>query len=268
MAYDLDETLKEVIKIPGLGPERIRTFIYPTPEEAAREVARIVAEKIQKRAEQGRTLVLGLPTGTTPIPFYQELVRLHREEGLSFQNVITFNLDEYYPVAPDSVHSYNTFIERQLLSQIDIPRENIHFLKGDVPEDELYEYCASYEAAIAEAGGLDIQILGVGRTGHVGFNEPGSPDTTMTRAVTLDRLTRMDAAEEFLGIEHVPRKALTMGIGTIMKARRIYLMAWGKAKAQIIKDSLEGEVSSRIPPPYSSTTPTPASTSTARRPRS
>jgi len=248
MAVEFEDYYKQCIEIEGIGPERIRANIYQTPEEAGAEVALLVAKKIKKRAEQGRMLVLGLPTGTTPQPFFRELCRLHYEENLSFQNVITFQLDEYYHLSPKSIHSYGTFLEKEFFSKVDILPENIHRLNGDVVEDELYNYCTSYENAINEAGGIDIQVLGVGRTGHVGFNEPGSPASTITRVVTLDKLTRADAAEDFLGLEKVPSKSLTMGIGTVMKAKQIYLMAWGKAKAAIIKESLEGDVSPRVPP--------------------
>ena len=242
------QELTEALEIEGTGPEKVRTLIYPVKEKAAETAARKTVEKILKRSAENRRLVLGLATGTTAIPFYEALAEIHQTEGISFKNVITFGLDEYYPIAPGSPRSYESFLRKVFLSRVDIPEENIHFLKGDVPEDELYEYCASYEAAILLAGGIDIQILGVGRTGHVGFNEPGSPENTITRAVSVDRLTRLDVAEEFSGLENVPSKALTMGIGTIMKARKIFLMAWGKHKAAILKSSLEGDVTPRIPP--------------------
>lgn len=248
MNIDLEQHPFEPILIPGTGPERIRTIIHSDSESAVDELSAIVAEKIRSRAEQGRTLVLGLPTGTTTVPFYRALIRLHLEEGLSFDNVVVFALDEYYPLPQDSPHSYYTFLKQDFFSKVNLRPENIHTLNGAVPEDELYDYCASYEAAIAQAGGIDIQILGVGRMGHLGFNEPGAPTSTTTRAVTLDKLTRSDAVEEFLGLENVPPKALTLGLGTIMKAKRIYLMAWGKAKAPVVKDALEGEVSNRVPP--------------------
>ena len=248
MTVEFSDPANRIIEIEGLGPERIKAEIFRSPEEAGAEVAARVAAKIRKRAEQGRSLVLGLPTGTTPVPFFRELCRLHSEEGLSFKNVVAFQLDEYYNLPPESIHSYGSFLERELFSHIDILPENIHRLYGDVAEEELYNYCAAYEAEIVSAGGIDIQVLGIGRTGHVGFNEPGSPSSTITRAVTLDKLTRADAAEDFLGLEKVPAKSLTMGIGTIMKAKQIYVMAWGKAKASIVKKSLEGDVSPRIPP--------------------
>jgi len=248
MLKDLTNQSTEIVEIPGLGPERIKSVIYPSALEAATALARRVADKIKRRASQNRSLVLGIPTGTTPLPFYKELVRIHKEEKLSFSHVIIFCLDEYFPMDPSSVHSYNHYINQNFFDKVDILEENRHTLKGDVPAEGLHEYCASYETAILIAGGIDIQILGVGRTGHLGFNEPGSPEATTTRAVTLDKLTRLDAAEEFLGIGNVPRKALTMGLGTIMKAKKVYLMAWGHSKAAVVKKSLEGEVTNSMPP--------------------
>ncbi len=248
MTIGLVHKMKEPLKISGTGPERIKTSVYPDCDQAARELALLVVEKIAKRAAEGKELVLCLPTGLTPIPFYREMISLHRKEGLSLKNVKVFVLDEYYPVDPGSPHSYNALLRREFLSRVDIPEENIYFLKGDIPEESLYDYCAEYERLIENAGGIDIQLLGVGKSGHIGFNEPGSPTTTNTRAVTLDKLTRIDAAEEFLGLENVPSKALTLGIGTIMKARKVYLMAWGSAKSGIVKESLEGEVSTKVPP--------------------
>jgi len=248
MGLEFGQGLKETLVIPGTGPERIRTIIYPEFQSAAEELARIIARKIRQREAEGRRLVLGLPTGTTPIPVFRELVGIHRKENLSFKNLVVFVLDEYYPLSPESPSSYNHLLHKELFSQVDIPADNIHTLRGDVPEEELYDYCAAYEKAITEAGGMDIQLLGVGRTGHLGFNEPGSPTTTATRVVSLDKLTRIDASEVFLGLENVPPKALTLGIETIMSARQVYLMASGSVKATIIREVLEGEVSTRIPP--------------------
>ena len=248
MAVEFSNSDVRNIEIEGVGPERIRARVFRSADEASMEVASIVAAKIKKRASEGRMLVLGLPTGSTPVPFFRELCRYHVEEGLSFSNLICFQLDEYYQLPEDSIHSYANFLRREFYSQVDVAEENIHSLDGNVEEDELYNYCAAFETKIAEVGGIDIQLLGVGRSGHVGFNEPGSPASTTTRAVTLDKLTRIDAAEEFLGLERVPAKALTMGIETIMKARKIIIMAWGKAKAQIVKDSIEGDVTPGVPP--------------------
>ncbi len=227
--------------------EKIPVYIAPDPAAASREVAGIIAEAIRGRQKENRTLVLGLATGSSPISLYNELVRLHREEGLSFRNVITFNLDEYYPMNPGSLQSYHRFMHEYLFDRIDIPAGSVHIPDGTVARDRVYAYCAAYEQAIADAGGIDIQILGIGRTGHIGFNEPGSSANSATRMVTLDHITRMDAASDFNGEANVPQNAITMGIGTILSARRIILMAWGENKADIIRRAVEGEVTGNVP---------------------
>lgn len=226
--------------------EKTRTLIYPDSAQASRELAAEVAKLIRLRQESGEGVVLGLATGSTPVPFYRELIRLHREEGLSFSNVTSFNLDEYYGLAADHRESYSQFMRDQLFDHIDIPKENINIPDGTVPLDKVYESCLAYEAKIEAAGGLDLQILGIGRTGHIGFNEPGSSKDSMTRMITLDRVTRQDAAADFLGVQNVPRSAITMGVGTILKARRLVLMAWGENKAEIVREAVEGEVTDQI----------------------
>ncbi|MDF1755657.1 MAG: glucosamine-6-phosphate deaminase [Verrucomicrobiales bacterium] len=225
--------------------EKTRTLVFPESSEACRQLAREVAELIESRQKSKENVVLGLATGSTPVPFYRELVRLHKK-GLSFKNVITFNLDEYYGLTRDHPESYYRFMHDQLFDHIDIPAENIHIPDGTIPLDEVYDYCHGYEREIVEAGGLDLQILGIGRTGHIGFNEPGSAINSPTRMITLDRVTRADAAADFLGIANVPRSAITMGVGTIMKARRIVLMAWGGNKASIVREAVEGDVTDQI----------------------
>jgi glucosamine-6-phosphate deaminase len=220
--------------------EKIPTLIYPSAAEAAAALAREVKELIEARNAAGRKTVLGLATGSTPVPFYRELIRLHREQGLSFKNVITFNLDEYYGLTRDHRESYFRFMQEQLFKHLDIPAENVHLPDGTVAMDAVFDHCAAYERAIDEAGGIDLQILGIGRTGHIGFNEPGSPKDSPTRLVPLDRITRQDAAADFLGEENVPRFAITMGVGTILRARKIALMAWGENKADIVARAVEG----------------------------
>ena len=190
---------------------------------------------------------MGLATGATPIAVYAELIRLHKEEGLSFKNVITFNLDEYYPMQPNAAQSYVSFMNEQLFNHIDINKDNVHIPDGTLKLEEIQAFCLAYEQKIEDAGGLDIQILGIGRTGHIGFNEPGSAPNSGTRLVTLDDLTRKDAARDFGGKSFVPTKAITMGIGTIFKAKEIVLMAWNGKKASIIKKAVEGEISSEVP---------------------
>ena len=219
--------------------ERIPTIIHPTAAAAAAALAQEVRELIESKNAAGGRAVLGLATGSTPVPFYRELIRLHREEGLSFQNVITFNLDEYYGLTHDHRESYFRFMQELLFKHLDIPAENIHLPDGTVPLDAVFDHCAAYEQAIADAGGIDLQILGIGRTGHIGFNEPGSPKDSPTRLVPLDRITRQDAAADFLGEENVPRFAITMGVGTILRAKKIALMAWGENKAEIVARAVE-----------------------------
>ncbi|MDR8390779.1 glucosamine-6-phosphate deaminase [Aliifodinibius sp. S!AR15-10] len=230
--------------------ERIPTYIYEEADQASREVAAEIAELIRTRNEQGKSTVLGLATGSTPTNVYEELVRLHREEGLSFANVITFNLDEYYPMQPDSLQSYVRFMNEHLFDHIDIPEDQVHIPDGTVEEENIAEYCKQYEEKIVKAGGLDIQLLGIGRTGHIGFNEPGSRPDSRTRLITLDKITRRDAASDFFGEEHVPRRAITMGIGTIMNADKIVMMAWGEGKAPIIREAVEGPIKEQVPATY------------------
>lgn len=227
--------------------EKVPVQIFKTPSEAVKAVAGEIAELIRSRADDGRTCVLGLATGSSPIKLYAELVRMHREEGLSFRNVITFNLDEYMPMKRESEQSYHHFMHHHLFDQVDILPENIHIPDGTLQTDEVEAFCAAYERAIDEAGGIDIQILGIGRTGHIGFNEPGSSLTSKTRMVYLDDLTVKDAAGDFGGRDKVPPRAITMGVGTIMKARKVILMAWGEKKSPILRETIEGSVSDSVP---------------------
>lgn len=230
--------------------ERIDTRIYSSADAACSEVARIIADLTRERNAAGQSTVLGLATGATPVRLYRELIRLHREEGLSFARVITFNLDEYYGLAADHPESYRKFMQEQLFDHVDLPADQTHVPDGTVGRDAVYDCCQAYEAAIEKAGGIDIQILGIGRTGHIGFNEPGSGPETKTRLVTLDSLTRRDAARDFLGEANVPRHAITMGVGTILAARRVFLLAWGESKNAIIARTVEGEESDTIPATY------------------
>ena len=228
------------------GPSRLPVEVEPSSEAAGRRVAAEIARLIRERAAQGRTAVLGLATGSTPTGVYEELVRLHREQQLSFRNVITFNLDEYWPMQPDRLQSYVRFMNEHLFDHVDVDRANVHIPDGTLAPGEVNEACAAYECAIREAGGIDLQLLGIGRTGHIGFNEPGSPRDSRTRRITLDRVTRMDAASDFFGEWNVPRQALTMGVGTILAARRILLVAFGEGKAPIVRQSIEGPVTPSV----------------------
>lgn len=227
--------------------ERIPTMLFNTAIEGSLYVANSIAELIESRNKESKPTVLGLATGSTPTQVYDELVRKHKEEGLSFERVITFNLDEYFPMAPDAHQSYVHFMHEYLFNHINIKPENIHIPDGTLKKDEVAAFCEEYEAKIAQVGGLDVQILGIGRTGHIGFNEPGSTIDSKTRLITLDRLTMLDAASGFFGIENVPRRAITMGVGTILQAKKIYMMAWGEGKANIVRETIEGAINTSIP---------------------
>ncbi|WP_421775047.1 glucosamine-6-phosphate deaminase [Gracilimonas sp.] len=227
--------------------EKVPTKVFDTAKIASKYAADEIASLIRDKAAKGEQAVLGLATGSTPTQLYDELVRMHKEEGLSFQNVVTFNLDEYYPMEPDSIHSYVHFMHEYLFDHVDIKKENIHIPDGTLDREDVYDFCQEYEEKIDALGGLDIQILGIGRTGHVGFNEPGSSINSKTRLIALDSLTVLDAASGFFGVENVPRRAITMGVGTIMKADRIFLMAWGEGKATVVQKAIEGDITSQIP---------------------
>jgi len=234
---------QQVFKGSGKLPFRM----YEDSKEVSLVVAAEIAALIKERAAEGKQCVLGLATGSTPVNVYGELVRMHREEGLSLSNVITFNLDEYFPMQPDCLQSYVRFMREHLFDHVDIAEENIHIPDGTIAVEQVADWCRHYEAKIASVGGIDIQLLGIGRTGHIGFNEPGSGTESQTRLITLDRLTCIDAASDFFGIENVPRRAITMGVGTILKARKILLLAFGENKAAIVARSVEGEMTPTIP---------------------
>ena len=235
--------------------EKIHNVVFNNSNEASIIVAQEIANIIKSKQAQKETCVLGLATGSSPIKVYEELVRMHKEEGLSFSNVITFNLDEYYPMEKENMQSYFYFMHEHLFNHIDILPENINMPDGTIHSNNLYQYCIDYEMKIKTLGGLDFQLLGIGRTGHIGFNEPGSHLNSGTRSIILDHVTRADASASFLGIDNVPRKAITMGIGTIKKAKRIDLLAWGINKATIIKQTIQGDISSNVPATYLQTHP-------------
>ncbi|UKM64523.1 glucosamine-6-phosphate deaminase [Flavobacteriaceae bacterium GSB9] len=241
---------REAGKFEDTRYEKIHNVIFDSSVEASKLVAQEIANLIQRKKELNEPCVLGLATGSSPIKVYEELVRMHQEEGLSFSNVITFNLDEYYPMDKTNIQSYHYFMHEHLFNHIDILPESINIPDGSIPSNELHQFCIDYEMKIKECGGLDFQLLGIGRTGHIGFNEPGSHLNSGTRSITLDHMTRVDAASAFLGIDNVPRKAITMGIGTIKNAKRIVLLAWGNNKAEIVQKSIEGDITSNIPATY------------------
>jgi len=226
--------------------ERVPVTVYDQPADASRAVAREIAELVQSRAAEGKLTVLGLATGSTPVAVYDELIRLHREEGVSFRTVVTFNLDEYWPMDPDALQSYRRFMREHLFDHVDIPAASIHIPDGTLPREQVAAACLGYEEAIREAGGIDLQILGIGRTGHIGFNEPGSAVESRTRLITLDSVTRSDAASDFFGEWNVPRQAITMGVGSILDARRVVLLAFGEHKAPIVRRAVEEPPSSHV----------------------
>ena len=226
--------------------ERIPVSIVESEEAGCLTVAKIFAEKIRKGTAK-KPVVLGLATGSSPIRVYKELVRMHKEEGLSFKHVVTFNLDEYFPIAKTSKLSYHYFMHHHLFDHVDIPKENINIPDGEIAREDAFEACNAYERKIEALGGIDLQLLGIGRTGHIGFNEPGSHLNSSTRMVKLHPVTIMDATREFLREDLVPRRAITMGISTIMKARKVYLLAWGEKKAEIVREAVEGHITEEIP---------------------
>ena len=218
---------------------RTPALLFPTAAAAAKHVAREIDKLVRARNAAGRPTVLGLATGSTPVGLYRELIRLHKEEGLDLSRVVTFNLDEYYPMPKEEPHSYFRWMHETFFNHVNIPWDHVHIPDGTVGPDEVDAFCAEYERKIKAAGGVDVQILGIGRSGHIGFNEPGSPRNSRTRLVTLDAITRRDAAAGFFGEENVPHQALTMGVATILDARQVFLMAFGEHKAGVVYKAVE-----------------------------
>ena len=230
--------------------EKLHNVIFDSSLSGSSAVADEIATLIRQKQDEGLPCVLGLATGSSPISVYNQLIKLHQDQGLSFKNVITFNLDEYFGLKPNDINSYHFFMRENLFDHIDIKAENINIPSGNLDRKKIRDYCKAYEKKINQLGGLDFQLLGIGRTGHVGFNEPGSNINSQTRLVTLDHLTRYDAAGAFYGIENVPSKAITMGIKTILSAKRIVLLAWGTNKSKIIQRAVEGDLNPNIPTTY------------------
>jgi glucosamine-6-phosphate deaminase len=227
--------------------EKIPVKIYPDLKQGSLAVAKQIAELIREKQKKKEKIVLGLSTGSTPKTLYAELVRMHKEENLSFKNVISFNLDEYYPINNNALQSYHRYMKVNLFNHIDIHPKNIHIPNGEIKKEDIKEHCRQYEKMIRDAGGIDLQILGIGNNGHIGFNEPGSGIYSKTRLITLDNSTRIANAYEFANISEVPRLAITMGIGEILKAKKIILMAWGSGKAMVIKKAVEDDDTELVP---------------------
>ena len=226
--------------------EKIPVKIFPNSNDGSIMVAAQIATLIKDKQAKKENCVLGMATGSTPILLYKELVRLHKEEGLSFKNVITINLDEYYPINKTAYQSYWSFMHRHLFSLVDIKPENIHIPNGEWAQDQIKELCAGYEQIIEKSGGIDLQILGIGKNGHIGFNEPGSSFHSKTRVIHLDQETRIANTYEFHDLNKVPKLAITVGISSIMKAKKIVLLAWG-SKADIVAKAVEGNITEQVP---------------------
>lgn len=230
--------------------EKVPVSIYDSAAGASKAVANEIAALIKTKQRKGEKAILGLATGATPKKVYAELIRMYKQERLSFYNVIAFNLDEYYSLQPEALQSYRRFMEENLFNHIDIDKNNCFIPHGGTPVEMIKLHCEEYERKIEEYGGLDFQLLGIGRNGHIGFNEPGSHQNSVTRLITLDNVTRLDAAYEFGNLANVPRKAITMGVSTTLKSKRIVLLAWGERKAGVIKQAVEGPVTEFIPASY------------------
>ena len=227
--------------------EKNHNVIFKSASDASKNVAEEIAQLIRFKQSRNESCVLGLATGSSPIKVYEELVRMHQQDGLRFHNVITFNLDEYYPMTKENRQSYHYFMREHLFNHVDIKPENINIPDGTILLSQVNQYCIDYDNKIKQAGGIDLQLLGIGRTGHVGFNEPGSHINSGTRIITLDHITRIDASSAFNGTANVPKRAITMGVSTILKSKRILLLAWGQNKAEIIKRTIQGEITSEVP---------------------
>ena len=239
----------------SLQHTKLQTLLFKNAREVDKYVAFVVERLIRENNSAGLPTVLGLPTGSTPIGVYRELIRLHQEEGLDLSRVVTFNLDEYWPMEPDSIHSYNRWMRETLFDHVNIREENIHIPLGTLPREDVETFCLEYERAIESAGGIDLQLLGVGRSGHIGFNEPGSSRSSSTRLVTLDPVTRRDAAGDFFGEENVPLQAITVGVRTILAAKKIIMTAFGEHKAPIVREAVEGEISDKVTASFLQTHP-------------
>lgn len=242
---------QHIITNEPIAYEKIPTKLFKDSKEASKAVAQEIADLIREKQKQGKQCILGLATGSSPKSVYAELVRMHREEGLSFKNVVSFNLDEYFPMEPDSLQSYVRFMKEQLFDKVDIPKENYFIPDGTVPASKVKDFSDEYERKIDAMGGLDFQLLGIGANGHIGFNEPGSLINSRTRLMMLDHSTRVAAASDFGGsLVKVPKKAITLGVSKILNAKRVVLLAWGERKAPVIAEAVEGRVTESVPASY------------------
>ena len=230
--------------------EKIPADIYESAVEGANHIACEIAQLIRDKQKAGRFCVLALPGGNSPRNVYSALIRMHKEEGLSFRNVIIFNLYEYYPLTADAINSNLNALKEMFLDHVDIDKQNIFSPDGTIPKDTIFEYCRLYEQRIESFGGLDAVLLGIGRVGNIGFNEPGSRLNSTTRLILLDNDSRNEASKMFGSIESTPISSITMGVSTILAAKKIFLMAWGDDKAKMVKECIEGAVTDTIPASY------------------
>ena len=228
----------------------IKTFIYKNLNEGSIIVAKKISKLIKKKEKLNQKCVLGLSTGSSPLKTYSELIKMHKKEGLSFKNVIVFNLDEFYPMKPNSQFSYHSFMFNKFLKYIDIQKKNINIPKGDISNKKIKSYCKSFEKKIDNLGGIDLQLLGIGTNGHIGFNEPGSDINSITRKIIISNHSRLALSKDFKSIDNVPKNAITMGVKTILKAKKIILIAWGKTKSKIIRKTLKEKTNPLIPASY------------------
>ena len=233
--------------IPGT---HLPAFVFATGRDLARHAAQMIARLIRERTELGQKTVLALPTGSTPVGTYRELIRLHQNEGLDLSSVVAFCMDEYYGLPADSPQSHRLWLHEHFFQHVNIPAENVYCFDGTVTAGDIDLHCRRYEEAIQNAGGFDLALLGIGRNGHIGFNEPFSVRKSRTRLCTLDPITRQAAASDFFGEENVPTQAMTVGLGQILAARHVLLLALGEHKATIVRETLEGTITDRVPASY------------------
>lgn len=230
--------------------ERLPIEIFETHEDMTRQAGRHALDLIQSRKAEGLQTVIGLIIGTISVGVYREWIRAHQEEGFDFSSVVVFNLGEYFPIQPDHMQSNSRFLRENLLGSLNIPEDQIHLLRSDISRAQVDKNCREYEKAIRAAGGIDLQLLEAGRMGHIGFNEPGTQPGTRTRLVTVDEVSRKEAAADFFSEDNVPEWAITMGMGTIMESKEILLLAMGEGKAKLIRKIVEEEKNSSVPASY------------------
>ena len=227
-----------------------KIFNYKNFNKGSIVVANKISGLIKTKGKLNEKCVLGLSTGSSPIKTYSELIKMHKKEGLSFKNVVIFNLDEFYPMKPNSQFSYHKFMFNKFLKHIDIQKKNVNIPKGDISNKEIRNYCENFEKKIDNLGGIDLQLLGIGTNGHIGFNEPGSNISSMTRKVEISNHSRLVLSKDFKSIDNVPKNAITMGVKTILKAKKIILIAWGKTKSEIIRKTLKEKINPLVPASY------------------